>query len=992
MDLTTKRYQSISYISGPLLFVEGAKDLAYGAIVNIHLPDDTVRGGQVVEVSERHAVIQVFEETRGLDLAKTSISLREDVARLGVSREIIGRRFSGLGDPIDGLPPIIPDQRLPIIGAPINPVARQRPQEFIQTGISSIDGLNTLVRGQKLPIFSGAGLPHNNIAAQIARQAKVLGTAEQFSVVFAAMGITQREAAFFIDQFESTGALARSVVFLNLADDPAIERLITPRVALTAAEYLAFDLDMQVLVILTDMTNYCCHPDTEVVLADGTITQIGNFVERVVGNPYAGRPLGRPRIMSWDGVKSVAAPIADVQKIRYRGKLVKIRTGSGSEFAVTPDHKILVDTHEGPAMKPASQLQVGNAVYAARKLSIAGLEPTLFELLGDLDCFVHLRDQSIEHRLKQKYGTLREAADRLQLNYPRFTDAFSKRCLTVDELGRIRDDLGIANADLAAIIQSISCGKRGRIYVSPDFDFERLLYAFGLVASDGTVYENHAQHAYYVMFSNEEPALLAEFEGLIGQMFPGLSIQRHRNQSGVTMLRINSLPLVAFAKSLGIHEDFRPIMRLSDRLVAAFLRGYFDGDGSVAADGSRVVYTTVEALRAKRIQQLLRRLGLVAKTWTSSNRGRPVYSVVLGGKNEALAFYRLVGTNHPSKLARFSQDSLTRTASARHDLAPRAAAALLKAARPEAGLEANRLAASSTMSHLESGLRRTSVQNMMVLKTRIERNSASTGRTLAELERMLSGEFILDPVKSVEEVDYDGFVYDFTVDGTHKFLIENGLVVSNCEALREIGAAREEIPGRRGYPGYMYTDLATIYERAGRIHGRKGSITQLPILTMPDDDITHPIADLTGYITEGQIILSRELHRLGIYPPITPLRSLSRLMNDGIGKGRTREDHGGLRDQLYSAYANGIDLRRLVAIIGEEALTDRDRLYLRFADEFEKQFLNQGQTDRSIEETLDLAWKLLSVFPKGELKRVKQDHIDKYYGALMEETWKERTL
>jgi V/A-type H+-transporting ATPase subunit B len=469
MDLTTKRYQSISYISGPLLFLEGAKDLSYGAIVNIHLPDGSIRGGQVIEVSDRNAVIQVFEETTGLDLAKTSISLREDVARLGVSREMIGRRFSGLGDPIDGLPPIIPEQRLPIIGTPINPVARIRPQEFIQTGISSIDGLNTLVRGQKLPIFSGAGLPHNEIAAQIARQAKVLGTAEEFSVVFAAMGITQREAAYFIEQFEATGALARSVVFLNLADNPAIERLITPRMALTAAEYLAFELERQVLVILTDMTSY-------------------------------------------------------------------------------------------------------------------------------------------------------------------------------------------------------------------------------------------------------------------------------------------------------------------------------------------------------------------------------------------------------------------------------------------------------------------------------------------------------------------------------------------CEALREIGAAREEIPGRRGYPGYMYTDLATIYERAGRIHGRKGSITQLPILTMPDDDITHPIPDLTGYITEGQILLSRELHRQGIYPPITPLRSLSRLMNDGIGKGRTREDHGGLRDQLYSAYANGIDLRRLVAIIGEEALTDRDRLYLKFAEEFEKQFLNQGQTDRSIEETLDLAWKLLSVFPKGELKRVKQDHIDKYYGALMEETWRERTL
>ncbi|HLA25262.1 MAG TPA: V-type ATP synthase subunit B, partial [bacterium] len=257
MELTTKRYQSISYISGPLLFVEGAQDLSYGAIVNIHLADDSVRGGQVIEVSERNAVIQVFEETRGLDLARTSISLREDVARLGVSRELIGRRFDGLGDPIDGLPPIIPEKRIPIIGAPINPVARQRPQEFIQTGISAIDGLNTLVRGQKLPIFSGAGLPHNDIAAQIARQAKVLGAVEDFSVVFAAMGITQREAAFFIDQFESTGALARSVVFLNLADDPAIERLITPRVALTAAEYLAFELDRQVLVILTDMTSYC---------------------------------------------------------------------------------------------------------------------------------------------------------------------------------------------------------------------------------------------------------------------------------------------------------------------------------------------------------------------------------------------------------------------------------------------------------------------------------------------------------------------------------------------------------------------------------------------------------------------------------------------------------------------------------------------------------------------------------------------------------------
>ncbi|MBI4279733.1 MAG: V-type ATP synthase subunit B [Armatimonadetes bacterium] len=464
MELATKRYQSLTYISGPLLFVEGARDLSYGAIVEIHAPDGEVRGGQVIEVSEKNAVIQVFEETRGLDLARTSVSLKEDVARVGVARELIGRRFNGVGEPIDGQPPIIPEKRLPILGAPINPAARDRPQEFIQSGISTIDGLNTLVRGQKLPIFSGAGLPANEIAAQIARQAKTLGEAEAFAVVFGAMGITHREASFFIDQFEATGALSRSVVFMNLADDPTIERLMTPRVALTVAEYLAFDLDMQVLVILTDMTNY-------------------------------------------------------------------------------------------------------------------------------------------------------------------------------------------------------------------------------------------------------------------------------------------------------------------------------------------------------------------------------------------------------------------------------------------------------------------------------------------------------------------------------------------CEALREIAAAREEIPGRRGYPGYMYTDLSTIYERAGRIKGRKGSITQFPILTMPDDDITHPIADLTGYITEGQLVLSRALHRLGVYPPIDPLPSLSRLMNDGIGRKRTREDHRQVADQLYSAYAQGRDLRKLVAIIGEEALTDVDRIYLRFADEFEKQFINQGQTDRTIVDTLTMGWRLLSMFPQRELKRISRDHVAKYYGEEMEKMW-----
>ncbi|ADD27727.1 V-type ATP synthase subunit B [Meiothermus ruber] len=451
-----KEYNAVTYVSGPLLFLEGAADLAYGAIVNIDDGTGRIRGGQVIEVSDQYTVLQVFEETSGLNLERTTVSLVEDVARLGVSKEMVGRAFNGIGKPIDGLPPVVADKRLPINGAPINPVAREKPEEFIQTGISAIDVNMTLVRGQKLPIFSGSGLPHNELAAQIARQAKVLGEGEGFAVVFAAMGITQREVSYFMQEFERTGALSRSVLFLNKADDPTVERLLTPRMALTAAEYLAFEHDYHVLVILTDMTNY-------------------------------------------------------------------------------------------------------------------------------------------------------------------------------------------------------------------------------------------------------------------------------------------------------------------------------------------------------------------------------------------------------------------------------------------------------------------------------------------------------------------------------------------CEALREIGGAREEIPGRRGYPGYMYTDLASLYERAGVVHGKKGSVTQIPILSMPGDDITHPIPDLTGYITEGQIFIARDLAQQGIFPPINVQPSLSRLMNNGIGKGKTRADHKELADQLFSSYARGVNLRRLVAITGEDALTEMDKKYLRFADNFEKKFINQGQKERSIEESLNIGWALLSDFPPSELKRIRREYIEQYH-------------
>ncbi|MHA2333406.1 MAG: V-type ATP synthase subunit B [Candidatus Hodarchaeales archaeon] len=443
-----RSYQTVESVSGPLIFVKGTKGVSYNEIVQIEAPDGERRTGQVLEVSEDIAVVQIFEGTQGLDTKATKVRFLGENIKLACSQDMIGRVFSGSGKVIDGGPDILAEEYVDIIGAPINPYAREFPREFIQTGISSIDGLNTLVRGQKLPLFSGSGLPHNRIAAQIARQAKVLGKEEEFAVVFAAMGITAEEARFFRDDFEKTGALEKVVLFLNLANQPAVERLLTPRMALTAAEYLAYEYDYHLLVILTDMSNY-------------------------------------------------------------------------------------------------------------------------------------------------------------------------------------------------------------------------------------------------------------------------------------------------------------------------------------------------------------------------------------------------------------------------------------------------------------------------------------------------------------------------------------------AESLREISAARQEVPGRRGYPGYLYTDLATIYERAGRIKGRNGSITQIPILSMPADDITHPIPDLSGYITEGQLIVDRALFRKNIYPPINPLPSLSRLMREGIGKGRTHPCHSSVSDQLFAAYSRGQEMRNLAAVVGEEALSKEDNKYLEFAYKFENLYLKQGYyEERSIFDTLELGWELLSMFDEDKLIRI----------------------
>jgi len=451
-----KEYQTVTDIAGPLIIVEKIEGAKFDEVVEIELPSGEIRTGQILEVENDTALIQVFEGTVGLAIKSTKVRLKGRGLELNASPDILGRVFSGLGKPIDNAPQVIPDKKIDINGQVLNPYARDYPNDFVQTGISAIDGLNTLTRGQKLPIFSGSGLPHSRLAAQIARQAAVVGSNEKFAVVFGAMGITFEEAEFFMANFRATGAIENTVLYINLANDPAIERIATPRIALTAAEYLAFDLGMHVLVILTDMTNY-------------------------------------------------------------------------------------------------------------------------------------------------------------------------------------------------------------------------------------------------------------------------------------------------------------------------------------------------------------------------------------------------------------------------------------------------------------------------------------------------------------------------------------------CEALREVSAARKEVPGRRGYPGYLYTDLATLYERAGRIKGKPGSITMIPVLSMPDDDKTHPIPDLTGYITEGQIILDRGLDRKRIYPPIDPLPSLSRLRDKAIGEGKTRDDHPHVATQLFAAYARGREVRELMVVLGEGALSDIDKQYLKFAEEFEKEFLTQGEDEnRTIIETLDLSWELLRLLPREELKRIKDDLWEKY--------------
>lgn len=810
-----KEYRTITEIAGPLIFVEKTDPVGYGELVEVTLSDGARKRGQVLDSSTDAVVVQIFEGTAGID-RQASVKFLGETIKLSVSRDMLGRVLTGSGEPADGGPPIVPDKRLEIIGAAINPYSREHPAEFIQTGISTIDGLNTLVRGQKLPLFSGAGLPHNEVALQIARQAKVLGSKEPFGVVFAAMGITHEEARVFMNDFERTGALKRAVLFLNHADDPAVERLITPRMALTAAEFLAYEVGMHVLVILTDMTNYA-----------EALRQIGAAREEVPGrrgypgymysvdgsrNVVVRDPQGRLRVIAisqlfheisataevrtdgaeervdttgWralgvtQGGKSEFRPLRQVLRHRYRGKLVRLRTRQG-ETVVTPNHSVF--TIRGGRIEPvhAADMTVGSMLAHANRVpnvETTQLNPKLARLLG----FYVSEGHAIRYR--EKNG------------------GWWNHYIRIDN-----NDLEVID-EVAASYQALF-GARPSAFVSDK--------------RSSAVRASIGGKRYYDLFVRE--------------MGCGSRSSTKRIPSQVFSSRLDA--------------------------KRAFFEAYYEGDGK---------------------------------------KTDPRYRIR-------------------------QYDMVTVSPGLRDDLT-----VLAKQIMPERVPSVYKWKGRNAWK--------------VYLSTSIKSASIS-------LEDSFAAQVVeVEMVNPTEE-----FVYDLSVEDTNNFVDACGGVILHN------------------------TDLATLYERAGRIHGRPGSITQIPIMSIPDDDWTHPIADLTGYITEGQIAVNRELHRKGIYPPIDPLPSLSRLMDAGIGKDRTREDHKQVSDQLYAAYAEGKDARGLVAIVGKEALSERDRKMLEFADRFEQEFVRQGsEEDRTIEETLEIGWKLLATVDEAWLTKIDRKTLEKYH-------------
>jgi len=977
-------YRTVTEVRGPLLLVEGVRGAKYNEVVEVRLPDGSEIIGTVLDTYSDKAIIQVFGKTEGLGLGVT-VRFTGDVMRIPLSDDLLGRVFNGSFKPLDGLPDPIGVERREIFFSVINPAAREPPSEFIQTGISVIDGMNSLVRGQKLPIFSESGLPHNLMAAQIARQSTILGEGEEFAVIFCAMGIRHEEYEFFRREFERTGALDRSIMILNLADDPVIERIIAPRIALTIAEYLAFDLDMHILTILTNMTNYCFSGDTEIITGDGDIVPIRSYVISHMLNGGGGYT---SRILSWRNWKISSSPVALAEVIKPRDRrMIYIKTRSGAELTITPDHKLLVDGLRGPEMREARELKPGDHLYSIKKLELRGTwRPSLLELLwmsGDEKIYVHFKDRLIENALKSSFKSLKRAAHVLKLNYARMANSARNRCYTIEDVARISARLGISMQTLSKHVDRITCGKKSSTRFSWSVVGRDLLRLAGMIAADGTVGIYPKKHVYYAAIYSSRDDIIESYKALFHKLFPETKIRIWSAPFGVKHLRVNSKPIALIFKSLSVDSDLSRIIRMPEELIREFLAGYFDGDGH--ARDNRVVFTTGSKLRAKRIQLLLKRLGIpstISERRTGFKRSA-IYDVIVWGRRyikELFKGVKLYDRHKDQRIKRIVSEG--NGIATEFDLMPRAFRTILRDLRKRYSIKLSDLRCQSIILPIEKHGRNITRETAVRIVKRL-RELVGNLPEIKKLESMACGNFILDKVVEVKELecdDGDEYLYDLTIPLSHTIIVENGIISSNCEALRSLSIAREEVPSRKGYPSYMYSDLATIYERAGKIKGKKGSITLMPILTMPGGDITHPIPDLTGYITEGQLIVSRELHLKGIYPPINPLPSLSRLMKDGIGAGKTREDHMEVSSQLYMAYAEGVKARSLARIIGELGLSERERKYLRFADEFERKFINQGiYENRTIERTLEIAWDLLSMLPEEELIRISEEHIRKYH-------------
>lgn len=813
-----KEYKTITRVAGPLIFVEKTEPVGYADIVKIALPNGETKNGQVLDTSDDIVVVQVFEGTAGIDI-DTRVKFLGDTLKLSVSREMLGRVLSGSGKPIDNGPDIIPEKRLDIIGAAINPFSRASPHDFIQTGLSTVDAMNTLVRGQKLPLFSGSGLPHNEIALQIARQAKVAGKQENFVVIFAAIGITNEEAQYFISDFEQTGALERSIVFLNLANDPAVERLVTPRMALTAAEYFAYEHDFHVLVILTDMTNYC-----------ESLREIGAAREEIPGRR------GYPGYMySVDGSRRV---------------IVKNQEGQIRVIEISELFDIL--SFENKKMSTGFE----------ERINVCGWEALSADNKGKSSF------KPIKQIIRHQYS--------------------GKLCKITTQMGET----------IVTPNHSIFTLKNGKIQLC-------------------------------------EAGKLSE-EDLV--------------------VHINKIPSIQETNSISM-----PLAKLAGYYVA-------EGHATKYLDTKNgrncwCHYIRIDSNSEEMIEDIVGNYKLAFKSKPSvfiSDKRSGTIRTSIGGKVYYDTFVNTFGCSHRSNFKRIPNLLFNAPNNEKKAFFDAYYAGDGKLTDPRYRIT------QYDMVTISPGLR----DDLMLLSRQLFPDRIPTiykwkGRdawkvylsTKLKVKHSIFNDVIGCKLSKVEFVEpTEEYVYDLSVEDNQNFVDACGNMLLHN------------------------TDLATIYERAGVIKGKKGSITQIPILTMVGDDITHPIPDLTGYITEGQIVLSRELHRKGVYPCIDVLPSLSRLMNLGIGPTRTRDDHKQASDQLYAAYAEGRDMRGLLAIVGEEALSERDKKLLRLAAEFEDKFVRQKRDeDRSIAETLDLGWRLLGILPASELTRISPELKKKYY-------------